>query len=100
MYYFELHVFYIPLENMKEFFIGRFCIAEGPVQWSVAFAPLLLGLLAMIGWFRHSISAAVDMKFVAISWFQNRKLMKKMIAENSYRLMEALQCMAVWPPKF
>jgi len=33
--------------------LGRFCIAEGPVQWSVAFAPPLLGLLAMIGWFRH-----------------------------------------------
>ena len=42
---------------------SRFCIAEGPVQWSVAFAPPLLGLLAMVGWFRHSISAA-DMKFL------------------------------------
>ena len=61
-----------PQNGPKNWVVGRFCIAEGPVQWSVAFAPPLLGLLAMVGWFRHSISAA-DRKFVALSGFQNRK---------------------------
>ncbi|CAK9069123.1 unnamed protein product [Durusdinium trenchii] len=33
--------------------LGRFCIAEGPIQWVLAFAPALLTLLALGGWLRR-----------------------------------------------
>lgn len=63
--------------------LGRFCIAEGPVQWCLAMAPAVLGLLALVGWLRHRRSR--HRAIAEMEWRQDGEAHR-----NALELLDAL----------